>query len=232
MNNNPVRYNDPSGHKACNGAGIGGKCDQAKADDLLRFYGITASGITERSKWELADAATYADIKLANAGYGSFRRIHGEVTVTGVGLARDNCETIGSTITCGSAAQYMTAFLHELGHAAENHLATVFGRRASDLDSYKDSEGHLIDDEGGYWIRTTYGFKCDGWDCLEHPPALDVDQTSGYAKAEQWADLYMNWVLDGTGDDFHGFTNDSYGNARRNYMSEQFYWIFTGSTLP
>jgi hypothetical protein len=52
-----------------------------------------------------------------------------------------------------------------------------------------------------------------------------LDQTSGKAKSEQWADLYMNWVLDKTGDDDHGFSDDIYGNARRKYMNQQLDWL-------
>ena len=40
------------------------------------------------------------------------------------------------------------------------------------------------------------------------------DQTSGYARDEQWADLYMNGLLAYTGDPNHGFTNDEDGVSR------------------
>ena len=69
--------------------------------------------------------------------------------------------------------------------------------------------------------------------CLEHPQSLDgTDFTSGDVKIEQWADLYMNWILDDPGDQYHGFTAEPLGDARRQYMLEQFYWLVTGKILP
>jgi hypothetical protein len=73
----------------------------------------------------------------------------------------------------------------------------------------------------GYWIRSTKGFICDTDRCLEHPPSMDGNQTDGNAKSEQFADFYMNWILDGTNDPYHGFSNDPYGAARRKYFDEQ-----------
>lgn len=77
---------------------------------------------------------------------------------------------------------------------------------------------------------------------MEHRPGLGYGddpncqgagvQSSGCAKIEQWADLYMNWVLDGTGDPNHGFSTDAYGDARRKYMLQQFNWLFTNGYLP
>jgi hypothetical protein len=234
--NNPLRYTDPSGHIACDGAGKGSACDQANPDDLLKFYGITTSNITERHKWDIADATILADAKFSSAGYGSFRSIHGDFTVTGVGVTQNYCETTDSNITCGSAAQYKTAFLHEFGHIVDIRS----GFKASDLDAYYDTEGNPIDG-GDSWIRTSDGFKCvDSWTCMEHRPGLGYwngekyiyDQTSWYAKVEQWADLYMNWVLNATGDSNHGFSNDAAGAARNNYMTQQFNWLFTNGYLP
>jgi len=130
----------------------------------------------------------------------------------------------------------MTAILHEFGHVLDVHS----GLYASNLDPYYDSEGNPVD--GGYsWIRTSVGFKCvDSWKCMEHPPSLGYwdgeeyiyDQTSWNAKVEQWADLYMNWVLDGTGDSYHGFAQNAAGDARRDYMIQQFDWLFENRYLP
>jgi hypothetical protein len=50
-NNNPVRYTDPSGHKACDGTGINGACDQAgipstlgQIKSTLKSYGVKTKG--------------------------------------------------------------------------------------------------------------------------------------------------------------------------------------------
>ncbi len=226
VRNNPLRYTDPSGHiETC---GVGDTCKHA--DSILFDFGIETKGLNLKQKWSAATAAAQSGLKFfreygVKAGFTSavdaFRKVHGGIFIQA--RAEGGCltETSG-TISCGSNASYRTAFLHEFGHVFENYqINHGSGNKASDLDIYNDSEGNPIDDGGGYWSRTTHGFKCSGWDCLEHPPILDVDQTNGYAKAEQFADLYMNWILDGTGDSNHGFTNASYGNARRTYMTDE-----------
>ena len=230
--NNPILYTDPTGHKLCDGKGTGGSCDEANPDDLLNWYDINTSGLSKKQKWDLADAATQADKKLSTSGYGTFQSRFGEINVS-KDASRDNCETVQSTITCGSVALYKNAFLHEFGHVLQNQILVLHpDRSAGDLDSYPNSTGKLIDDCGGYWCRTTLGFQCEDWRCLEHPQSLDSNQTDGNAKNEQWADLFMNWILDDTDDPFHGFTNDPNGNARRKFMGQQFYWLFTGRYCP
>ncbi len=50
VNNNPLRYTDPGGHKSCDGP-LGDRCldaedDLRPVDELLEDYGVSAEGIT------------------------------------------------------------------------------------------------------------------------------------------------------------------------------------------
>jgi hypothetical protein len=126
--------------------------------------------------------------------------------------------------------------MHEFAHVIDNHS----GLMASDLNPYYDADHHPIDG-GDSWTRTSAGFLCsDSSKCMEHRPSMGYSdpacqadpQTSGCAKQEQWADLLMNWVLDGTGDPNHGFANNASGDARRKFMIQQLDWLFEKRFLP
>ena len=194
----------------------------------------------------MAAAAASSGIKIYKAfgsdrGYDSpvdaFRETHGDFSVE-FDASRSNCETVGSVISCGTPALYRSAFVHEFGHVLDNHA----GGHAHDLDPYYDSEGNAIDG-GDSWTRGSEGFLCvNNSSCMEHRPGMGYGddpncqgagaQSSGCAKIEQWADLYMNWVLDGTGDPFHGFAANAAGDARRKFMIQQFNWLFQKRYLP
>ena len=254
--NNPSRYTDPTGHVACVGNNFddGPQCFTSK---YLWAWGITTIGSSAYDS-TLTRAAALSGEKLSNLGkqanfaiFGElkgdpqsvFRKTHGNISMD-FSTSEDGCETVGSTITCGTLHRPLSTFIHEFGHVLENHLKIGHPNTpASSLDPITDSNGNPIDDNGsGNFYRTTLGFKCNTYRCLEHPPSIGYGypgcnigdpQMSLCAKQEQWADLYMNWIFDSTGDPNHGFTPDSYGDRRRLYMQQQFYWIFTsGGFLP
>jgi hypothetical protein len=232
-----LRYTDPSGHAwQCTGA----NSDHCY-DDSTPVYGITFSAtITIAQKIIVYRAADLAGRKFAQiiggSPEGAFRKAHGtNININiGQGLGpvdpdtgkpNGNCKTVESAISCHSEMTLANT-LHELGHAFENYQKQQdHGRKASDLDFYQTSDEETwIDNVGGqngYWSRTTTGFICETSRCLEHPHKKSESLVDGTAKTEQFADLYMNWIMDGAGDSNHGFTTDLAGDARRTYMNDE-----------
>jgi hypothetical protein len=110
--------------------------------------------------------------------------------------------------------------LHEFGHVFDNHS----GGKASD----KLGERSTPDNKDGSWERSDEGFFCSTADCLEHRPSmgylvdpegddsyvLNMDQASAQARDEQWADTYMSFMLNESGDPKHGFPATAAGNDR------------------
>ena len=219
--NNPSRFTDPSGHVACDEQSEDGRCVTWTANHVLSALGIKVHGTGTKGRWAIADAALIsADmmIKVSGAGGpGAFQRMHGPITInilnTAIDPAKGNCETIGGTITC-SQSPSLANTLHEFGHVIDNHS----GGLASDKLGLSPSPDNI----NGYWERSADGFICPNARCLEHRPSMGYwdgnkitsDQTSGYARDEQWADLYMNGLLAYTGDPNYGFTNDEDGVSR------------------
>ncbi|MBK7450362.1 MAG: hypothetical protein IPJ47_13450 [Anaerolineales bacterium] len=76
---------------------------------------------------------------------------------------------------------------------------------------------------GGFWERQPNGFlsSSDSW---EHKP--NGDTTSGDAKVEHSADMFLNFIYDGTGNKIYGFSLDQYGDARREEMLKILHQVF------
>jgi hypothetical protein len=223
--NRPVNFSDPTGHKESCGEDTGLVCKHA--DSILAEFGIKTSGLNNKQKWGAAAAAaasgwqfykTYGNSRGFESAQDAFKSLHGDIFIT-MDPNRTDCLTTnngsgGSNISCAKDStyfkngSYFTAFLHEFGHSMDIHFNQEF---SSNLIAYDDLKGNPID--GGYgnpWIRTTGGFTCSDMRCLEHPPSLgyacDGGAMSFCARQEQFADIYMNWILDNTGDPYHGFT--------------------------
>ncbi len=218
--NNPIRYNDPSGHKVCEGdADSFDTCNAyGSVDDELLHFGIKTKGLNKKEKKDALFAAQLAGGVLGQIVFGdskspeeAFRLLHGNIMIA-ADANRNNCETVTSNISCGAAALNMIAFLHEFGHVFDNHA----GGLASDMLGLVSSP----DNENGGWERSPVGFKCGTSDCLAHPPSMGYydsanihhnNQSSAEARDEQWADLYLNAIYN---DANHGFTPNAAGNQR------------------
>jgi hypothetical protein len=187
---------------------------------VLKEFGVTVKGTGAKGKAAILDAVLLdatAFMFLWGAEDG-FQRAHGTITINilnePINPTRGNCGVVGNIITC-SQAPSMPTTIHEFGHVFDNH----FGGLPSDLLGSQATP----DNRGGAWSRSTEGFMCPDFRCLAHPPdmgywtdadVLTTDQTSAYARDEQLADLYMNFILQGTGDPNHGFTNTADGHSR------------------
>lgn len=245
-------YSDPSGHMQCYG---GERCEgggyQHNWDSDLESIGISYNGGNHKGKItaflsaNLAAYKSYQSLQsfiLISSPQMAFKIFVGAVIINvfdddvpGSG----NCETVDATISCHQPPD-MPNTLHEFAHVLDNHL----GGMSSTLGPYYDSEGNPIDmDSNGFWTRTSNGFLCaDSVRCMEHPPSMGYwdsencggtsAQSSYCARIEQWADLFLNWVLDGTGDPNHGFTNNFQGDARRLNILNLFKRMFNNGYLP
>ena len=220
VRNNPLKYTDPSGHKVCDDVDKKGNCVEWNANYVLSLYGIKAVGIKEDDKWKIYDAAYLTGRKLVPYLGGSsadaFKSMHGDIVIRiGKGKGpRDengkllgNCETVAgagaSVISCESAMNVPNA-IHEFGHVFDIH------------------HGLAPSNKIPYGPRSTEGLECDPrLSCIENQQTIDsVDST------EEFADFYLNWVLDGVpGFDDYGLT-DSTGTEMYSPYSRKTWWNY------
>lgn len=146
----------------------------------------------------------------------AFRKTHGDITVDVLGkdIGNDgNCNTVGGTVTCDQSPDIQN-ILHEFGHVFDNHFKDVTGALASDDIPWE-------------WNGDEEGYMCPRTPCMAHSdyqfPNLEHGQN------EEFADMYMNWVLEGNpAFPQNGFalTTDqaSMGNQRSRYMNGDPWW--------
>ena len=53
----------------------------------------------------------------------------------------------------------------------------------------------------------------------------DEENKDGEAKAEQWADSFKAYVLDGKGYEYQGFSTNNAGRARYKAMEQRLEWL-------
>jgi len=231
VNNNPIRYKDPSGHcvKASYSSSVvsADECEMGSSvKDHLVVFGIYVSGLADEQMRDLLEAAELTGEKLAHASpavnsntqyplyrswVDSFTAAQGFIEVI-ADPNRSNCETVGSVITCGVVSAMVQAFIHEFGHVFDNRYNSL----TSDTNAYGEdigASGWVPSD----WEGNSAGYQCDTYPCLQHPAS---DPTlPGHDLSEEFADMYLNWVLDANPIyPQNGFTYDEMGNARRNWM--------------
>jgi hypothetical protein len=138
--NNPLKYTDPSGHKACDGAGMDGACDQSNIAsttlqmkvELKKSFGVKLKGKWKDKEVEAAYQGVYAvGEKLATFG-GSAESAFRRVFKNGVNFTRGGegagygctsvtfggCTSSDNQINFWSMSNDMVKnVVHELGHA-------------------------------------------------------------------------------------------------------------------
>ena len=225
VNNNPVRYTDPSGHKACDDVDKKGNCVEWNANYALSLYGIKAVGIKEDDKWKIYDAAYFTARKFVPYFGGSsidaFKKVFGNIFIrAGKGRGpRDedgtllgNCETTTGTISCEGAMNIGNA-VHEIFHLFDLRYRALNG---SDLLASNYLDVSRFEDENN-------GFECgDKYSCLAHPR-----YTGGYDNTELFANMGENWVLE-TVDSDHGFSNTVLGYQMRDWMDLTWFIDYMG----
>jgi RHS repeat-associated protein len=225
VNNNPVKHTDPSGHcYADSGAwipdGLGDAClfntsNQATdSTQQLSDFGITTNG-NDAQNQTAVHAAQLVGRKIATtvgnyaSPYDTFIGAHGNINITFDGRKTKDCETKGSDITCGSVNEswFVQAMIHEFGHVFDNHFQIISGT------------GHLASDyPDNSWNLTYEGYKGTSYPNMQHPSKDDDYGERG--SIEDFADMYLNWVLDmDIAYPHNGFTNEGMGNDRRDMMN-------------
>lgn len=230
--NNPVRFVDPSGHKACDGEGVDGECDQSgipgtmgQVRAALNSYGVKLKS-RGSATWTFDDAySAYLGVfNVASAlAYASgresvdiFRRVYGPLSfildTDGSGLW--SCSSTGNII-CVNAEGRITDRLiaHELGHEFRRRLLS------RDVDLYavlgsttiSDVNGDYVSGvRNGAWDRTFNGYMGTGAPYVYHG-SDDFDDWN--SPGEDFADMFMNWVYD-------SFSVDLAGEARYDWMDD------------
>jgi RHS repeat-associated protein len=233
VSNNPIRYTDPSGHKACTDDGIcsGQAPITAKTyQSILKSYGITTSG-----EWTLgmlreayngvtkvgyALSGVMKNMNSAQAFkyvFGSMKFCSGDCD--GYKLGGYYGISHGSTILFKPEVLTGYGVAHELRHSFETRVYDSLGKNVSNapvnmltahgnelLDLFNN---HVTgyDSNAGTFVRTMLGYGDCGLQCAYHPLNMDDD---GKTAGEDFADMFMNWT-------YNSFSSDPNGaGAARN----------------
>ncbi|MBV6395162.1 MAG: hypothetical protein HFACDABA_00733 [Anaerolineales bacterium] len=219
-------------HGLCDEMLVDGSCITWDIDYILSYFDITVVGASAAELLIIANAVFIVGSWLTTYASSTFQELHGPITITifndEIG-ADGNCVTKVSTIECHQAPT-LTTVLHEFGHVFDNH-AKLAGSNGLGLKPSPDNKY-------GSWSRSTEGFIYQDERSLEHPPSMgyvlaggtaSYDPSIWQARAEQFADLYMNFFLLGSGDLNHGFPNSAEGADRVLEFADILFGI-TGAT--
>jgi RHS repeat-associated protein len=212
---NPLKFVDPTGN-----------IPESDTDELneindlldeLKLYGIDIDGIYSIEELKaILNAAKLAGKKHSEYVDGNyievFRLMHGDVEIkvgVGLGPSAGNCETDGGIISCHKAPDLQNT-LHEFGHVFDNHYEEIVKNFASGDIPWE-------------WELTQEGYMCDGIPCMVHS---EKDFPGTHNLSEEFADMYMNWVLHGVAgfpDNGFDLTTDL-GEQRLRYMNGDPWW--------
>ena len=201
VGNNPLRYTDPTGHKACDGAGIDDACDQSGIPGTLSEIkrALKSFGVKMKGKWSEKYAyAVYLGVvtvgeKLARTiqggAEGAFKNIFGDTTFEW-GYPPSECTKLGRTFdddlikfrdfygphNQSQLLMNTNLVIHEIGHMFEN----VIAYRLPDGKLYKPARSslpsHLANNREGLgtqWI----------W-----------QQSDDISSGEIFADMFLGWA--------------------------------------
>ncbi len=141
-----------------------------------------------------------------------------------IGDNDENCIVEVNKITCNTLPTEAN-LIHEFGHIFWVNQVAKGVNMIGTVNKIPMGDGTYLDydTEGNYWFRQPEGFlrSEDSW---EHKP--NGDTFSGNAKVEQSADMFLNFIYDGTGNDTYGFSPNAAGDARREEMLKILYQVF------
>ncbi len=208
--NNPVRYNDPTGHKVCEGDADGfDTCNAYKSvDDELLQFGIRLSKTGwdhRKSKKAVLLAAQLVGARFASTrGLGesagsAFKAIYGHITIKAenagmcgnVSVDSGGCTNSQHHITFWSMsgngqndiARMTKNVVHEFGHA---YNASIGYAASIDLDqNYPDLRA-----DRSLYMRPNPGHP-KYYDWQQHPPEMDDD---GWSGTETFGDMFIAWT--------------------------------------
>jgi hypothetical protein len=248
-NNNPIRYTDPSGHICVEGDGNGeyatkGNCDGfSKKTPTLSQMGITlGNGWTKQDARRIRmEAAAMADTLLGACGSACsgmtssqvLVKIFGNRTINvnndglGAGCEVLNCSE-GTANWLGSDEDAQGLIIHEYGHIFDHTITGEwgFGRNTLGGTTIVDEFGEYVEGVppgGDSWTRTNDGYSCDTYPCQQHP----LNTEGGNSAGEDFADMYMNYVLEESSIYSNGgFASNPAGEARFAWMqSNMEIWV-------
>ena len=237
--NNPLRYTDPTGHRACEGPNgecwytdpVEGRMPVQGWQPTIQTTGQTGTGlttvritgdVTPSQREELQTTASEA-IELSGESLSpmiggspdyAFYAVLGNFELNIDPSIQDQlegarCRTTTPIISCWAVPPLQT-LLHELGH--------VFDVRYQQLSGGDHLASDLLPTlaVGDVEMRLTSAgdVRTDwGFMCGGLPCLASQEQRL----TEELADTYMNWVLDPLQQQYprNGFMDDDYGNARR-----------------
>jgi len=238
--NNPIRYRDPSGHKACATGDSPDTCTDypnQTLDELTRHFGLKfINGVREENctenrhtgedkcvsrkeiKW--TEAQMWGVIRGVVSAVAAVNKIRGEAGKMFYGLAvtvNDTsvfpvCEAGAMGFTCSGAPSFRLV-VHELGHILNNRLGG---------SAYTAMGNASIWTESGLWVTgrairngTGAWLRTDqGYVSTNYPDVMHWTAPGDSAAiGEEFADMYMNWV-------FNSFAPDEYGLARWTWMNQ------------
>ncbi len=204
--NNPVRFNDPTGHEICDADGYCGGQSMDPATylkkSILHQYGITMSeeddaNNSDAKAWDLQNLRNiYSALgKINGALNGKLKSLVGGATFKwgehdpNGGTSTYHGLTYSTTIsfyTIGNAAIRQQNIFHEFGHLIDNSpgMVDVFSQDPGINNSdFLDDNGYL----------DSHALIDPNHDMIQHPMSINgADPIS--AQQEHWADIFANYV--------------------------------------
>jgi hypothetical protein len=141
--------------------------------------------------------------------------------------SRDDCITVGSTITCNAASMTMKTFVHEYIHAFDKYYQLKGVQSTEGCGGPCLASNNLPDEYYNDERYTLGAYKCQKnyYLCISHPddPRVGPDQ-DGYYSYEAFANAGENLVLGSLGSlgvDLanNGFADNAYGREVEGWMN-------------
>jgi RHS repeat-associated protein len=232
MNNNPVRYTDPTGHLVCSDDNVAeGDCSDEGAG-AWRF-GVTFEGDWTDSRKEAVRRALVAvgsriagDSGLSSwdafdAVYGGIQFTWCEDCVDGFGWAAGDHEIRFDGMYADSTTNERLV-VHELGHMFDRAVCSYYsGTGSCNSDSYYHGTtahsgltGRMGTGEGGLGRPSYTDPNEDNWGFAGGFGDWQFAVSNIESTVEVWADMMVGYTYD-------TWRNDPRGNARQNYMDVQ-----------
>ena len=259
--NNPINFNDPTGHYYCPDE-YDDNCLET-ADEILAFadlqyryggsgvqayhnwlenYGVTITGdpIGDSAVRNILEAAVLAGDKIRDdlgtsfSGGHIFQETHGE-----------------SEVTFDKDAKFYDEYGNELDGNCQTDLGIITCKSAMTVQNSLHEFGHIFSKylqsqpDGllagaqlpyDAWAnRTSVGYMCNTSPCMIHHFGYG---DTAFTSVEEWADMYMNYILNGNPNyPKNGFTNATEGHGykpytRNQWMSYNFFNLLTSLVSP
>ncbi len=228
-NNNPIRWNDPSGHAICNADG-NCKIPMATKTELWVYYKVVLQGSWSDNDKEEAlrgvqSVATSLGRVMDQDSKLIFQKAFGTITFCsgdcfGYSLNGYYGRSFGSTIAFKPNNLTPELVSHELGHSFHTKVYDSLGKDVGKSPYNMLSSSEIVDKNGnhvtglqyGNFSRTMDGYNIScGLKCSYHPTTM---MPGGNTPDEDIADMFMNWAFDS----FDGDDNGA-GTARFQWMN-------------